>query len=54
MSLRARYLWMVRPWWSRAVDAERRGERCEEDAIRELAVPEFWQGGISRFRSFYC
>ena len=25
MSLRARYLWMVRPWWIRAVDAERRG-----------------------------
>ena len=26
MSLRARYLWMVRPWWVRAVDAAGRGE----------------------------
>ena len=25
MSLRARYLWMVRPWWVKAVDAEGRG-----------------------------
>ena len=25
MSLRARYLWMVRPWWIRAVDVEGRG-----------------------------
>lgn len=28
MSLRARYLWMVRPWWIRAVDVEGRGDRC--------------------------
>ena len=54
MSLRARYLWMVRPGWIRAVDAEGRGERCSGAAILELAVHDFLAVGISRFRSFYC
>lgn len=49
MSLRARYLWMVRPWWVRAVDAEERGGLLL-GCYSGIGGARLFDWGILRFR----
>ena len=45
MSLRARYLWMVRPWWIRAVDVEERGRALLGGCYSGIGGARFFDGG---------
>ena len=45
MSLRARYLWMVRPWWIRAVDVEGRGRALLGGYDSGIGGARFFDGG---------